>query len=153
MTYSERLHTPWTWWLVGLGFEICILVAVLAYLPNALGVAICLFFLVAVIAGLLAYGGALLTVDSAGLRVGRYRLEARYIAGAEGFTGEAARVALGPAADPRAFLFTRPFVSGVVRIDLADDADPHPYWLVSSRRPAELAAAVGALNSEEVASR
>ena len=58
------------------------------------------------------------------------------------------RIVLGPGADPRAFLFTRPFVGPVVRVDLRDPADPHPYWLVSTRRPGELAAAV-----EEVRSR
>ena len=53
-----------------------------------------------------------------------------------------AREALGPGADPRAFLFTRPFLSSVVRVDLRDPADPHPYWLVSTRRPRQLAAAL-----------
>jgi hypothetical protein len=33
-------------------------------------------------------------------------------------------------------------VPGGVRVDVADDDDPTPYWLVSSRRPAALAAAL-----------
>jgi len=82
-----------------------------------------------------------------------YRLESRYIAAAEPYEGEAAREALGPAADPRAFLFTRPFITDVVRIDLDDLADPHPYWLVSTRRPKDLAAALRALPAKEVTVR
>lgn len=153
MTYSERLHAPWTWWLVGLGFEVCIAVAVLAYLPLPAGITVCALFLVAVIAGILAYGGIVVRVDESGLNVGRYRLESRYIAAAEPYEGEAAREALGPAADPRAFLFTRPFITDVVRIDLDDLADPHPYWLVSTRRPKDLAAALRALPAKEVTVR
>jgi hypothetical protein len=44
--------------------------------------------------------------------------------------------------DARAFLKIRPWVKPVVRIELDDDNDPTPYWLVSTRRPKELAAAL-----------
>jgi hypothetical protein len=36
----------------------------------------------------------------------------------------------------------RPWVDGVVRVALTDPADPAPYWLVSTRRPEVLAAAL-----------
>lgn len=57
---------------------------------------------------------------------------------------DARRDLLGPDADPMAFVIQRPWVKGGVRIDLADPADPTPYWFVSSRRPDELAAALRA---------
>ena len=50
--------------------------------------------------------------------------------------------AVGPGADHRAFLFTRPFIRDVVKVTLDDPADPHPYWLVSTRDAAALAAAL-----------
>ena len=51
-------------------------------------------------------------------------------------------------ADPRAYLLTRPYIKTAVRIDVADGADPHPYWLVSTRRPGELVAAIEASRRE-----
>ena len=36
----------------------------------------------------------------------------------------------------------RPYLSRAVRIGIDDPADPTPYWLVSSRRPDRLAAAL-----------
>jgi hypothetical protein len=55
---------------------------------------------------------------------------------------EARRDLLGPDADPLAFVVQRPWISGGVRIDLDDPADPSPYWYVSSRHPRRLAAAL-----------
>lgn len=145
MTYSERLHLPWWWMLVGLLFGASIAVAVLAYVELRVGIAFSVLLMLGTALLLFAYGRAALRVDDAGLSVGRYRLEGRYIAGATALQGEAARTALGPDADHRAFLFTRPFVPSVVRVDLDDAADPHPYWLVSTRHPEALAAAIEAI--------
>ncbi len=36
----------------------------------------------------------------------------------------------------------RGWVQPVVRVPITDPADPAPYWLLSSRRPKELAAAI-----------
>ena len=142
MTYSERLHTPWWWWLVGLFFGGSIAVAVLAYVPLEIGIAACALALLAVVALLVAYGRTKLVVDEDGLLAGRHRVEPEYLGPATAYEGDAAREALGPGADPRAFLFTRPVLSSVVRVDLRDPADPHPYWLVSTRHPERLADAL-----------
>ncbi|MPN07380.1 hypothetical protein SDC9_154650 [bioreactor metagenome] len=49
---------------------------------------------------------------------------------------------MGAGADVQAFLATRPYIRRVVEVTLADPADPHPYWLISSRHPEELADAI-----------
>jgi Protein of unknown function (DUF3093) len=36
----------------------------------------------------------------------------------------------------------RGWVHSVVRVPITDPADPAPYWLLSTRRPTELAAAI-----------
>jgi hypothetical protein len=51
---------------------------------------------------------------------------------------------LGPHADPLAFVVLRPWLSTAVQIILDDPADPTPYWLVSTRRPVQLAEALRA---------
>ncbi|MDO5676683.1 MAG: DUF3093 domain-containing protein [Propionibacteriaceae bacterium] len=142
MSYSERLHIP-AWWIVlGLLFVASIGVAVIAYLELWLAITVIVLTLIAVALGLLAYSRTQLRVDSAAFTAGRYRLEHAYIGEVTPLEGEAARLALGPEADHRAFLFTRPYIPGLVRIDVEDDADPHSAWMVSTRRPAELAAAL-----------
>jgi hypothetical protein len=50
------------------------------------------------------------------------------------------RELLGVSADPLAFVVTRPWVGGAVQVVLNDPDDPTPYWVISSRRPTELAA-------------
>lgn len=142
MTYSERLHIPWWWTLVGLLFVGSLAVAVLAYVDLVVGIVFSAVILLAAVLGMVLYGGTRLEVDERGFAAGRYRLAAPYIAGATALEGEDARASLGVQADHRAFLFTRPYLTGLVRIDLDDDADPHPYWLVSTRNPQALAAAI-----------
>jgi hypothetical protein len=48
----------------------------------------------------------------------------------------------GPRADPRARLMLRPYLKRAVYIALADPGSDVPYWLVATRHPAELAAAI-----------
>ena len=43
---------------------------------------------------------------------------------------------------PYAFVVQRPWIPGAVQVHLDDPADPTPYWVVSSRRPDKLAAAL-----------
>ena len=44
--------------------------------------------------------------------------------------------------DARAWLLVRGWIPGVARITLDDPTDPTPYWLVSTRDPEGLAAAL-----------
>jgi len=57
-------------------------------------------------------------------------------------TPESKRDLLGPYTEPHAFVIQRPWVSGAVQIRLDDPADATPYWIVSSRHPERLAAAL-----------
>ena len=55
---------------------------------------------------------------------------------------EEMRLQAGRDADARAYLLLRPYLKRGVRVDLTDPSDPAPYWLISSRRPDRLAAAL-----------
>ena len=142
MTYSERLKVPALWLVVAALGLLSLAVAVFAYLPVGQSAAFTGLAVVGAAAGLYAYGRTPLTVDGEAFTAGRYRLERSYIADAEAITGADAAHAVGPGADYRAFLFTRPFIRDVVKVTLDDPADPHPYWLVSTRDAAALAAAL-----------
>lgn len=140
--YVERLWVPAWWWLVVALLVTSAAAATFAYAPVSVGIAVTLLFLACLGGLLIGYGRLRVAVDETALSVGRHRIEGRWIRGAEAFGGEAAARVLGPGANRADFLVTRPYAPGVVRITLADPADPHPGWVVSSRRPAELAQAV-----------
>ncbi|WP_339123039.1 DUF3093 domain-containing protein [Pseudonocardia sp. D17] len=56
------------------------------------------------------------------------------------------QVALGPELDPQAFLMHRAWVGPVVRVEILDPASDVPYWIVSTRHPDRLRAALAAGN-------
>jgi hypothetical protein len=146
--YRERLTVPVWWWLAAPG--VAALFAAELFL-GAPGLATALPYLVlvpAVVVGLWWFGRIRVAVTDDELIVDDARLPLRYVAEVTPLTALETRDLLGPHAEPYAFIIQRPWVHGAVRVDLADPADPTPYWLVSSRRPAELAGAVRAqLNS------
>ena len=48
----------------------------------------------------------------------------------------------GPRADPSAHILLRPYLRRAVYVGLAEPASDVPYWLVATRHPEELAAAI-----------
>jgi hypothetical protein len=140
--HNERLGVPWWLWLSGpalaglFAAELHLGAPGLrSWLPYAV-----LVPAAAVGLGLLgrlrvAVGGGELHVDDARLPVG-------FVAGVTVLGPAEKRLLLGTAARPHAFVVQRPWIPGAVQVHLADPADPTPYWVISSRRPTELAAAI-----------
>ena len=145
-TYRERLTVSWWLWPLTL--------AVAALLATELGIGAMalrhpLTYVVVcglAAAGLLVLGRIRIRVqdeaDGPVLRVDDTRLPLSVIASAEALGPEQRRDLLGRDTDPLAFVIQRPWIAGGVRIDLADPADPTPYWFVSSRHPDRLVAAL-----------
>jgi hypothetical protein len=52
----------------------------------------------------------------------------------------AKRRALGPELNPAAFVLHRSWVKAVLRVEVTDERDPTPYWVISTRRPERLEA-------------
>ncbi len=142
MTYRERLIAPPGWWVVGLFFALSFVTAVGFYAGPWVAVGAGALTAAAVVAALVWYGRLLVVVDEVGLHAGRAVLEWPYLGEVLVLDRAATRRRLGPDADPAAWLLVRGFVPGSVEVTVADRDDPHPYWLVSSRRPAQLAAAI-----------
>jgi hypothetical protein len=140
--HSERLTAPWWLWLPVVGL-VGLLAAELSagasqrlsWLPYAV-------LLGAAVAGLWVLGRLPIAVCDGELRVDDARLPVRYIAGVTVLGPEEKRLLLGPATHPYAFVVQRPWIRGAVQVHLDDPADPTPYWVVSSRRPAALAEAL-----------
>src|SRR5690349_1676368 len=95
-----------------------------------------------VVAGFLKYGALAVRVADGELRAGRAHLPLQYVGAVTPLDKEQTRLLAGRDANARAYLAMRPYVKRAVRIDVADAADPTPYWLVSTRKPKQLAAAL-----------
>lgn len=123
------------------GLILSVAVVYFVYQPPQVAGAVTLALLAIAAATTLA-GATRVAVEPAGLRCGHNLLEAEYIGDARALDADETRERLGPRADVRAFLVTRFYIPRAVEVTVADPADPHPYWLVSSRHPEELADAV-----------
>ncbi|NUP73849.1 MAG: DUF3093 domain-containing protein [Sinomonas sp.] len=140
--YSEKLWPAWWVWIVVLGISgACVLV--LAPISIAAGITGALVVL-AVLCGILIATTPAVVVTPRELRAGRAVLPREFVGSAEGFLGDEATAERGVRLDGRAYLCLRGWISPVVRVELEDPEDPTPYWLISTRRPARLVAALAA---------
>ncbi|MCD2196845.1 DUF3093 domain-containing protein [Actinomycetospora endophytica] len=73
---------------------------------------------------------------------GPAHIPTRFIGRTDVVRGEDKRMALGPQLDPAAHVLLRPWVAPAVRLEITDPDDPTPYWVVSTRRPDRLLAAI-----------
>lgn len=141
MLFRERLTVPWVWWLLAALFAVSLLVALTLYIGPVWGVSVTVASMLVAV-GIFASAAVTVSVDADQIRVGRAVIEHRYIGGARALDAAETRDRAGVQADARAHLVLRPYVATAVEIALDDPADPVPYWLVSTRRPTELAAAL-----------
>ncbi|WP_089153819.1 DUF3093 domain-containing protein [Micromonospora sp. NBS 11-29] len=140
--YAERLGLPWWAWPVGLAGAG--LLAAELWL-GATGLRAWLPFLLLVPAAAAALwwlGRIRVRVGDGELRVDDAHLPVRYVADVVPLDAAGRREVLGVGADPLAFVVQRPWIGGAVQVVLDDPADPTPFWVVSTRHPVELAAAL-----------
>ena len=138
--YRERLW-PAAWVFVATALVIPASLLVFLPISTTAGV-VCAIVLYGAIVAILLVTTPVVEVDDALFTAGRARLPHSAIASATSFTGAEAIEQRGTALDARAWLLLRGWIPGVVKVQLDDLSDPTPYWLVSTRHPAELAAAL-----------
>lgn len=139
--FAERVLPSLTaWLLVPAG---AVLVGVML-LPIDLAVAVTGGLAVALVIGVLLWvSSPAILVRSGMLTVDRARLPIQVISAVEMLDRSQTERAMGPDLDARAHLRHRAWAHSSVRIVLDDPDDPTPYWLISTRRPEDLAAALG----------
>jgi hypothetical protein len=144
--YAERLTVPLRWWVQGTMLVATLWLAVVVAMP-VLAAAV-----VALIAGgllgalFLSYGSARIQVAGGELRAGRAHIPMSYVGAVTPLDAEATRLTAGRDADARAYLLLRPYLKRSVRVEITDPADPTPYWLICTRHPGQLAAALAPAN-------
>ena len=141
-TYRERWIVPVVWWPCALGLATLVAAelhggapGLRAWLPYTV--------LLPLTAALLVLGSrGSITVAEGVLHVPGARIPVRYLSDGVALDRESFRVQTGPMADPHAFVVSRPWLHTAVRLTVDDAADPTPYWVVGTRRPADLLAAI-----------
>lgn len=144
--YRERLWVPWWWWLVGLGAA-----AVLAFQVN-MGIRdlpdwLPYLVLAAAAVGLLLWLSRTevrVVADGADVQLwaADAHLPASVVSRSAAVPRSAKSAALGRQLDPAAFVLHRTWVGPMALVVLDDPDDPTPYWLVSTRAPDQVLAAL-----------
>jgi hypothetical protein len=147
--YRERLWVPWWWWPPGLGLGALIALEVnqgVSVLPNWLPFAVLLPVAAAVLIWLSTTEVRVVATgpgdDGVELWAGTAHLPVEVIARSAEVPRSAKSAALGRQLDPAAFVVHRAWVGSLVLLVLDDPDDPTPYWLVSSRHPDRVLAAL-----------
>jgi hypothetical protein len=142
--YAETLDVPVSWWLMGGGLALAVFWAFFVATPLLVAAVAGVVAGGLVVGGLRRYGAARVATDPDGFSAGRALLPYRYVGEVEALDTDATRRLLGVDADARAYLLVRTYCRGAVKVMVADRTDPAPYWLVSTRHPAALAASLDA---------
>jgi hypothetical protein len=142
IAYSERLYVPLRWWVQATMLLATLWLAFIVAMPawaawSATAVVLALTF------GLMAWLGSVrVAVQDGTLYAGPAHIALDLLGPAEPLDAEETRRVHGVDADARAFLLTRPYLKRSVKVVVDDPADRTPYWLLSTRHPRELAAAL-----------
>lgn len=157
MTASSQAHCPaehaerlwpaaWVW-------VTCLLVAASAGLIvlGVLGVGVAIVVAVvamAAAAAALAATSVVVAVGGGELRAGRAHVPVSVIGRVRALDPAAMSALRGREADTRAYLCQRGWIARGVLVEITDPHDPVPYWLVSSRTPQRLVAALESARGE-----
>jgi len=135
--HDERLR-PATWvWATVAGLSIS---AGIVLVPVAPAAALPATAVVALVLGLvLVRTSPRVRVDGEGLRAGRASLPWSAVGEVTELDRTRMRTELGVGLNALAYLCIRGWIPGGVKVTVADESDPTPYWLVSSRSPHALA--------------
>jgi hypothetical protein len=141
--YHERLHAPLSWWLLGLAAILLLATEAAPGYPTAVVVIIYAVLVGGFVAVLLAWGRLKVEVGAGELRAGPARLPLAAAGEVTALDEAQTRSLRGPRANPAAFLMIRPYLRRAVYVEVTGSGPGSaPYWLVSTRHPAELAAAI-----------
>lgn len=148
-TYREKLWpAPWLY------------IATALVMPASLLVLLPINAFVGLVTAIVLYAGCVLLlvgtspvlqVTSTHFLAGRARLPLTAVGEVSSFEGEEAKLELGQRLDARSWLLIRGWIAPVVKVEILDEKDPTPFWVVSTRHPKAVVAAIEA--AREAATR
>jgi Protein of unknown function (DUF3093) len=159
--YRERLRVPLAWWLLAVPSVLILGGTMYAGLPWPWPIIIVGGLAAGCAALLITFGRGSIEVGDGALRAGRAALPMTAIAEVVVLDERQSTRLRGPRADPAAHLYLRPYLKESVYVAVAPapsaaepdgqgrqeipapgTMSPAPYWLIGTRHPAELAAAI-----------
>jgi hypothetical protein len=139
--YRERLRVPLAWWLLAVPTVLILGATLYAGLAGPWPVIIMAGLTAGCAAFLIAMGLATVEVRDGTLRAGKTALPLTTVSEVVTLDENQTTRLRGPRADPAAHLYSRPYLKESVYLAVAPPG-PAPYWLIGTRRPAELAAVI-----------
>jgi hypothetical protein len=139
--YRERLHVPLAWWLLAVPCVLIIGGTIYAGLPWPWPILIIGGLAAGCAAILYSLGRGSVEVGDGAVRAGGAALPLAAISEVIPLDERQTTRLRGPRADPAARLYSRPYLKQAVYLAV-DPASGVPYWLIGTRRPAELAAVI-----------
>jgi len=137
LRFRETLFPPFWAWAAIIGISIMLSVSMSAVFGNLF--ALIAFSLLMILFVFLALRfSPVIKVDDTYLYVGRAKLPLKIITHASALSASETTKIRGVNSDLKCFSATSPLINTAIRIDFSDAQDPHTYWLVSSRKAAEL---------------
>jgi hypothetical protein len=149
-SYREQLHVPVLWWILAVVIVLLLGSEVWAGLGGAIPALVYTVLAIVLAAFLVNWSAASVEVKDGTLRAGRATLALDQIGDVVPLDEERAAALRGPRADPAAHLLLRPYLKRAVYVAVTDPASTAPYWLIATRRPAELAAAIERAAGQEI---
>jgi hypothetical protein len=146
-TYSERLSVPLRWWVQGTMLVATFWLAFVVSTPAVVAWSATAVLLLVMVGIFLGYGAPRVEVADGWLRAGRARISGEFLGEVEPLDAVETRRVAGRDADVRAYLLLRPYLKRTVKVGVRDERDPAPYWLVSTRDPENLAAAIRVISA------
>lgn len=141
-SYSERLFVPLRWWVQATMLLASLWLAFIVAMPAVAAWSATALLVLITFGGFAWLGSARVEVHDGVLHAGPAHISLDLLGEAEPLDVEQTRRVHGVDADARAFLCTRPYLKRAVRVTVLDPSDRTPYWLISTRHPQRLAAAL-----------
>jgi hypothetical protein len=141
-SYRERLLVPVSYWLLAVPVVLTLGGEAYFFVDGFIPLLVIGLLFVIVAAFLVQWSSATIEVTGAVLRAGKDTLALSDADDVIALDEEQAMALRGPRADPSAHILLRPYLKRAVYIGLADPAAGVPYWLVATRHPERLAAAI-----------
>nr|WP_292827063.1 DUF3093 domain-containing protein [Microbacterium sp.] len=138
--YRERL-SPSLWVIVSAAVAAPMAALVVAPIDTTLALVAGAVVGVAIVAFLIA-GSPTVAISDGVLTAGRAHIDVAFTGEVVVLTGEEARHARGPGLQPRSWHVIRGGIDGIVIVAITDPDDPAPSWVISTRTPDRLAAAL-----------
>jgi Protein of unknown function (DUF3093) len=141
--YRERLRAPVAWWLLAVPIVLILGVTLFAGFAEPWPVIIMAGLAVGCAALLITMGLGTVEIRDGALRAGNAVLPLTAVSEVVSLDEKQTTRLRGPRADPAAHLYSRPYLKRSVYLAVNPSSQgAAPYWLIGTRHPAELTAAL-----------